>query len=103
MVSRGYPGQLRTCLGSRLQKAPLSNILCQFGGAIHKVNYPKQHCLFSFISNDAFFCHAVRILIKFKRFIMTHHCHRFTEVSQSLLGVVKDFEDFLVVKSILAN
>ena len=41
---------VRTCLGSRLQKAPLTNILCQFGGAIHKVNYPQQHCLFSFIS-----------------------------------------------------
>ena len=58
---------------------------------------------YDMIANDAFFCHAVRILIRFKRFIMTHHCHRFTEVSQSLLGVVKDFEDFFVVKSILAN
>ena len=49
---------VRTCLGSRLQKAPLSNILCQFGGAIHKVNYPQQHCLFSFISlvSDTVFC-----------------------------------------------
>ena len=41
---------VRTCLGSRLQKAPLSNILCQFWGEIDKVNYPQQHCLFSFIS-----------------------------------------------------
>ena len=49
---------VRTCLGSRLQKAPLTNILCQFGGAIHKVNYPQQHCLFSFISlvSDTVFC-----------------------------------------------
>ena len=46
----GIRVSVRTCLGSRLQKAPLSNILCQFGGAIHKVNYPQQHCLFSFIS-----------------------------------------------------
>ena len=36
---------VRSCLGSWLHKAPLSNILCQFGGAIHKVNYPQQHCL----------------------------------------------------------
>ena len=26
---------VRSCLGSWLHKAPLSNILCQFGGAIH--------------------------------------------------------------------
>ena len=36
---------VRSCLGSWLHKAPLSNILCQFGGAIHKVNYTQQHCL----------------------------------------------------------
>ena len=49
---------VRSCLGSWLHKAPLSNILCQFGGAIHKVNYPQQHCLFSFISlvSDTVFC-----------------------------------------------
>ena len=49
---------VRTCLGSRLQKAPLSNILCQFWGEIDKVNYPQQHCLFSFISlvSDTVFC-----------------------------------------------
>ena len=36
---------VRSCLGSWLHKAPLSNILGQFGGAIHKVNYTQQHCL----------------------------------------------------------
>ena len=33
-----------------LQKAPLGNRLGQFGGTIHEINYPKQHCLVSFIS-----------------------------------------------------
>ena len=36
---------VRSCLGSCLHKALHSNILCQFGGAIHKVNYTQQHCL----------------------------------------------------------
>ena len=36
--------------GKSLQKAPLGNRLCQFGGTIHEINYPKQHCLVSFIS-----------------------------------------------------
>ena len=42
---------VRSCLGSWLHKAPLSNILCQFGGAIHKVNYTQQHCLTFFHIN----------------------------------------------------
>ena len=36
--------------GKSLQKAPLGNRLCKFGGTIHEINYPKQHCLVSFIS-----------------------------------------------------
>ena len=40
---------VRSCLGSWLHKAPLTNILCQFGGAIHKVNYTQQHCLTFFL------------------------------------------------------
>ena len=62
----GIRVSVRTCLGSRLQKAPLSNILCQFGGAIHKVNYPQQHCLFSFISTQkdvAFTCFVLLVCV----------------------------------------
>ena len=44
---------VRSCLGSCLHKALHSNILGQFGGAIHKVNYTQQHCLtFFHISED---------------------------------------------------
>ena len=45
--------------GKSLQKAPLGNRLCQFGGTIHEINYPKQHCLVSFISRKGEDMHGV--------------------------------------------